>query len=104
MSTGTIVVLLLAAGTYVWKSAGPLLLGTRELPPTLRHIIAVLPAPLLAALVVTATVADGTKWSFDARLVGLAAAVVALMFKRGFVTVVIVAAVATALARQAGMA
>jgi branched-subunit amino acid transport protein AzlD len=103
VSTPTIVVLVVALGTYAWKSAGPLVLGNRQLPKQLQTVIALMPAPLLAALVITATFADGTMWSFDARMVGLGAAIVALLAKRGFVPVVIVAALATALARAAGM-
>lgn len=103
MTTATVVVIVVAAGTYLWKSAGPLLLGNRTLPVAIEKIIALTPGALLAALVVTATVADGPTWSFDARLVGLVVAVAALVAKRGFVFVVIVAAIATALARAAGM-
>ncbi len=103
MNTPTVVLLVVALGTYAWKSAGPLVLGNRQLPARLQTVIAVMPAPLLAALVVTATVADGAKWSFDARMVGLGVAIVALVAKRGFVVVVVVAAIATAIARQAGM-
>jgi uncharacterized membrane protein len=104
MSTGTTVVLVVAIGTYVWKSAGPLVLGNRTLPAKLQSIIALMPGSLLAALVVTATVADGKHWQFDARLVGVAVAIVALMAKRGFIFVVVVAAISTALARAAGLA
>ncbi len=104
MSTGTTVVLAVALGTYIWKSAGPLVLGNRTLPPRLQSVISLMPAALLAALVVTASVADAKAWKFDARLVGVAVAVVALLAKRGFVFVVVVAAIATALARFAGMA
>jgi branched-subunit amino acid transport protein len=103
MSTPTIVVLVVAVGTYAWKSAGPLVLGNRQLPQQLLKVISLMPAPLLAALVVTATFANGTSWAFDARIVGLGAAVLALLAKRGFVPVVVVAAVTTALARLAGM-
>lgn len=103
MSTGTVVLLAVAAGTYAWKAAGPLLLGNRTLPLRVEAIMGMMPGALLAALVVTATVADGRHWSFDARIVGLVAAVVALQAKRGFVTVVLVAALATALARALGM-
>ncbi len=103
MSTATVVLLAVAGGTYIWKASGPLLLGNRTLPPSLERVIGLTPGALLAALVVTATVADGRSWSFDARLVGLAAAIGALIFRRGFVFVVIVAAIATALARAAGM-
>jgi branched-subunit amino acid transport protein len=103
MSAPTIVVLVLAAGTYFWKGLGPLVLGNRPLPTKLQSIISVMPAPLLAALVVTATVGGDRQWTFDARLVGLAFAIGALVLKRGFVTVVIVAAAATAAARALGM-
>jgi branched-subunit amino acid transport protein len=103
MSTAWIVVLVLSAGTYVWKAAGPLALGNRTLPALAQRVIGVLPAPLLAALVVTSTVADGRSWTFDARLVGLSVAIAALIAKRGFITVVLLAAIATALARAAGM-
>lgn len=103
MSTGTVVLLSVAVGTYVWKAAGPLLLGNRTLPLRVEAIMGMMPGALLAALVVTATVADGRRWSFDARIVGLAAAIVALVARRGFVTVVVVAALATAAARAAGL-
>jgi uncharacterized membrane protein len=103
MTSGWIVLGVLAAGTYLLKSAGPLLLGNRTLPPLVERVINRLPAPLLAALVVTATVASKGRLVADARLVGLAAAIVALQSRAGFVTVVIVAAVATAVARQLGM-
>jgi uncharacterized membrane protein len=103
LSTSWVVVLALAIGTYAWKSAGPLFLGNRTLPPAVLSFIGLMPGPLLAALVVTATVANGNAWVFDARLVGLFVAVVALKAKRGFVTVVVLAAVATAAARWAGL-
>ncbi len=103
MSTGTIVLLVVAAGTYGWKAAGPLLLGNRTLPARAEALMGMMPGALLAALVVTATVADGRNWSFDARIVGLVAAIAALLAKRGFVTVVVVAALATAAARAMGM-
>jgi branched-subunit amino acid transport protein len=93
----------LAAGTYALKAAGPLLLGNRTLPPLFERIINLLPAALLAALVVTAAAASKGRLVADARIVGLAAGVLALQRKAGFVTVVIVAAVATAMARQLGL-
>jgi uncharacterized membrane protein len=103
MSTPTLVLLAVAIGTYCWKSAGPLILGNRKLPNRLEAVIALTPGAMLAALVVTATVANGRAWAFDARIVGVAAAVAALLARRGFVVVVVVAAVATALARAAGL-
>jgi uncharacterized membrane protein len=103
MSTGWTVLAVLSIGTYALKAAGPLLLGNRTLPPLFERIINRLPAALLAALVVTAAAASKGRLVADARLVGFAAAIVALQRKAGFVTVVIVAAAATALARQLGL-
>ena len=100
MSTATIVLLVLAAGTYAFKSAGPLLLGgDRVLPPWLDRLAVLLPAPLLAALVMTSTFADDKSLAVDARHVGLAVAGLALWRRAPFVVVVILAAAATAIAR-----
>ncbi len=101
---GWVVLLVVAAGTYALKSSGPLLLGNRTLPPKVQRVIATLPAPLLAALVITATFAKAGQLVIDARVMGLATAIVALLAKRGFVFVVVSAALATAVARRFGMA
>jgi branched-subunit amino acid transport protein len=104
MSDATLVLVLLAAGSYLLKSLGPLVLGgERALPAWLERLALLLPLPLLAALVVTSTVADGTDLVADARLVGVAAAALALWRRAPFVVVVIVAALATASARAAGL-
>ncbi len=86
----------LAAVTYALKAAGPLLLGGRDLPPLLSQVAALLPAALLAALVVTASAADGARLVVDARIVGVIAAGVALWRGAGFVAVIVIAAAATA--------
>lgn len=102
MSGATTTLLLLAAGTYLLKSAGPLVLGgDRTLPPLLERLAILLPAPLLAALVATSTFVDGQRWILDARAAGLAVAAIALWRKLPFVVVVISAAAATAVARAA---
>ncbi len=103
MSTTVVVMLALAGGTYALKAAGPLLLGgERTLAPWLERLASLLPAPLLAALVITSTVASGKDLVLDARLVGLAVAAVALRLKAPFVVAVVAAAAATALVRAAG--
>jgi branched-subunit amino acid transport protein AzlD len=99
MSTGWITVLVLAVGCYGLKSAAPMVLGGRTLPHWLDTLAQRLPAPLLAALTVVAAVANGRSVQPDARLIGLAAAAIALWRRANFVVVVIVAAVATAAAR-----
>lgn len=103
VSTAAVVLLALAAGTYALKAAGPLLLGgDRRLPPWLDRLAVLLPAPLLAALVVTSTVASGKELVLDARLAGLTVAAVALRLKAPFVVAVISAAAATAAVRAVG--
>ncbi len=60
MSTGTAWALIaaLAVATIALKAAGPLATGGRTLSPRLASVIAVMPAALLAALVVTGTLVD----------------------------------------------
>lgn len=99
MSDATIVLIVLAIGTYALKAAGPLVLGDRELPAPLRQSVDLLPAALLAALVVVSTVGDGQSIVIDARLAGLAVAALALARRAPFVVVVILASAATALVR-----
>jgi hypothetical protein len=65
--------------------------------------VALLAPALLAALVATSTLASGHQLIPDARLVGLGAAIVALMLRAPTLLVVLVAAAAAALARATGM-
>jgi branched-subunit amino acid transport protein len=105
MNAGWVVAITLAIGVYAFKSAGPLLLGSRKLSPLVERIAQLAPAGLLAALVMVAAFkVDGQRaLTIDARAVGLAAACVALWRKQGFIVVVLVAAVTTAIARKLGM-
>lgn len=99
MSDATIVLIVLAAGTYVLKSAGPLVLGARSLPIRVQQLIDLLPAALLAALAVVSTMGDGAAIVIDARLVGLVVAGLALWRRVPFVVVILLASAATALTR-----
>jgi branched-subunit amino acid transport protein len=105
MNAGWVVPLTLAIGVYALKSAGPLLLGSRRLPPLVERIAQLAPAGLLAALVVVAAFkVDGERaLTIDARAVGLGVACLALWRKQGFIVVVLAAAVSTAIARKLGM-
>lgn len=95
--------LVLAAGTYACKAAGPLLLGDRPLPPAAAVVLALLPAALLAALVATQTVADGRAVALDARLAGVAAAGIAVWLRAPFVVVVAVGTAVAAALRALGL-
>ena len=93
------VVLVVGAATVAFKSAGPVLLGRRSLPPALSGVVGLLGPVLLAALVVTQTVGGDNRLVFDARLAGVGAAAIAVAFRAPLPAVVVVAAAATALVR-----
>jgi branched-subunit amino acid transport protein len=93
-------ILVLSAGTIVIKAAGPVLLGGRALPARLNGVISLLAPALLAALLAVQTFGTSERGLVvDERVVGLAAAAIALALKRGLTVVILVAAIATALAR-----
>jgi hypothetical protein len=91
--------LMLAAGTYAMKAAGPVALGSRTLPARAERLFALLAVTLLSALVAVSTFADGRSLTLDARAGGLAAGAVAIRMGAPFVAVVVVAAVAAAALR-----
>jgi uncharacterized membrane protein len=93
------VVLLVGAGTVLLKALGPVALGGRSLPPRLAGPIELVAPAVLAALVVTQLVGGDRELVLDGRLVGIAAAAIALALRAPLLTVVFVAAVATALVR-----
>lgn len=99
MSDASVVLVVLALGTYVLKSAGPLLLGARRLPSGIQGIVDLLPAALLASLALVSTVGDGRSVVLDARVVGLVVAGIALWRRAPFVLVIVLASAATALTR-----
>lgn len=100
MSDATVVLIVMTVGTFALKSAGPLVLGERSLPLRLQQMVDLLPAALLAALAIVSTVGDGRSIVFDARVVGLVVAGVALWRRLPFVVVVVLASAATAFARM----
>lgn len=104
MSTIVVALVLLAAGSFALKAAGPIAAAGRSLPPRLQVFAELLPAAMLAALVATQTLASGTVLALDARVVGVGAAAVAVVARAPFPVVVLVGAGVTALSRLAGMA
>jgi branched-subunit amino acid transport protein len=94
-----IVVGAVGPATIALKSVGPLLLGGKPLPQHLTGVVALLAPALLAALVVTQAVGGDEEIVLDARLVGLGAAVVAILLRAPLLVVVVAAAAATALVR-----
>lgn len=99
MSSVWMVVGIVGLGTVAIKAMGPVLLGGRPLPGRLTGIVELLAPALLSALVVTQAVGDGRALVLDERLIGLAAASIALWRKAPMLIVIVAAAAATALAR-----
>jgi uncharacterized membrane protein len=94
-----ILVATVGSATVAMKAAGPVLLGGRRLPERAMAVIGLLAPAVLAALIVTQTVAGDHRYVLDARLAGMSAAVVAVSLRAPVLVVVVVAAMVTALWR-----
>jgi branched-subunit amino acid transport protein len=105
VSSGTVWLLigLCALVTALIKGVGPLALGHRELPARFTDVIALMAPALLAALVVTAALADGDKLAVGADTAGVAVAGFALWKGVSVVVGVAIAAAVTAGLRAAGV-
>ena len=100
MSAVWTAIVALCVATASMKAIGPVSFGGRKLSGRAASVIALVAPALLASLVVYETLNSGGRGiEVDARVVGLAAASAALALKRSMLTVVAVAAVATALTR-----
>lgn len=94
-----LVVALVGVGTVAIKSAGPVLLGGRPLPPRLAGVIDLLAPALFGALIAVQTFAEGQSLAVDERVIGVAVAGLAIWRKAPLIVVVILAAAATGIAR-----
>jgi branched chain amino acid efflux pump len=94
-----IVVVASGAATVLLKAAGPILLGGRPLPERLGAVVGLIAPAVLAGLVVTQVVGGDGELVLDERLLGVAAAGVALRLRAPLLVVVSVAAAVTAVAR-----
>jgi uncharacterized membrane protein len=92
-------IVIACVGCYVLKLAGMSLPERVLSHPTVERVADLIPVALLAALVAVQVFADGTSLSVDARVLGLAFAVVALLLRMPFLVVVVGASVVAALAR-----
>ncbi|HYY32586.1 MAG TPA: AzlD domain-containing protein [Gaiellaceae bacterium] len=99
MSAVWTVVLLVGIATVGLKAVGPVVLGERKIPAVLSAVLFLLAPALLAALVVTQAVGGERELVLDARLLGLAAAVIAIVLRVPLIGVVVIAATVAALAR-----
>jgi branched-subunit amino acid transport protein len=99
VSTVWLVVLVVGLATVAFKATGPVVLGSRSLPPAVAEVVALLAPVLLAALVVTQTVGGDNELVLDARLAGVGAGAAAIAARAPLPVVVVAAAAATAVAR-----
>ena len=91
-------------GAYLLKLSGYVIPERVLDNPRLRRLTALLPIALLAALVGVQTCSTGDAVQVDARVAGLAAAIVALALRAPFLVVILVAAATAAVLRGAGLA
>ena len=88
--------------TVAIKAAGPVVLGGRELPVRFTSIILLLAPALLAALVVTQTLADGQELAVGDRTAGVAAGAFVVWRTGSIIGCVVTAAAVTAALRALG--
>ncbi len=79
-------------GCYLLKLAGLSVPPSVLEHPVMERVADLLPVALLSALIGVQVLADGQSLSVDARLLGLGAALVALLLRAPFLVVVAVAA------------
>jgi branched-subunit amino acid transport protein len=92
-------IFLLAGGAYFFKVLGLVVIGDRPLPPVLERCLALIPAALIAALVVKDTFSIGQHLQIDARAAGVGAAALAAWRNAPLILVIVLGAGVTALIR-----
>jgi branched-subunit amino acid transport protein len=97
-------IVVLAAITYGFRLAGPLLRGRVTVPAAAERLFADAAAVLLIALAATSALTEGHGFAGWARVTGVLVAGVLVVRKAPFPVVVIAAAGLTALLRLAGVA
>lgn len=106
-----VAILVLAAGTYAFRLAGPLLRarlarahgGEAELPPRLTELLSTAATVLLVALIATSALTDGGSFAGIALPAGVLAGGLLAWRKAPFVVVVVAAAVVAAGLRALGV-
>jgi branched-subunit amino acid transport protein len=100
MSALWIGLILAVAGSYLLKLAGLSLPESVLSRPSVRRVAQFLPVAMLAALVAVQLFDGGGHYAFDWRtLAGVGAGVIALLLRRGFLVVFLVAITVTAVLR-----
>ena len=95
-------VFLLAAGAYCFKVLGLVVIADRSLPPMLERCLGLIPAALIAALILKDTFSIGQHLQIDARAAGVGVAAVAAWRKAPLILVIVIGAGVTAAVRALG--
>jgi branched-subunit amino acid transport protein len=93
------IVLMVGLSTAAIKAAGPVALGGHDLPDPVGRVVALMAPPLLAALIATQIFTSGHSLTLDSRAIGLGTGALAIALRVPTLLVVVLAALATALAR-----
>jgi branched-subunit amino acid transport protein len=93
----------LAAGTYLFRLAGPLLRHRLSIPPRLERLLSVAATVLLAALMATNALTQGHGFAGWARPAGVLTGGLLAVRRAPFPVVVIAAVATTALLRLCGV-
>ncbi|MFM8602296.1 MAG: AzlD domain-containing protein [Actinomycetota bacterium] len=92
-------VIWLSAGAYLLKLLGLVVLGGRKLPATVNRCLVLIPAALLAALIMKDTLTTGQEIVVDARLAGVSVAAAATLRRLPMTAVLVLGVGTTALVR-----
>jgi branched-subunit amino acid transport protein len=94
-----LLIAVLAIGTVLMKTIGPVLAGGRQPPAPLTRVIALVAPAVISALIVTGTFTQGQQLTIDARAAGVGVAAVALWLRVPAVLAMLIAAIVCALLR-----
>jgi branched-subunit amino acid transport protein AzlD len=94
-----LLIIVLAVGTVLMKTIGPVLAGGRQPPAALTRVIALVAPALISALIVAGTFTDGQHLVIDARAAGLVVGAVALWFRAPAAVALLLAALVCAVLR-----
>ncbi|MEZ5271068.1 MAG: AzlD domain-containing protein [Ilumatobacteraceae bacterium] len=89
----------LAATAYAFKVLGLVVVGDRRLPSVLDRCLGLIPAAMVAAIVVKDTFSVGQSLVLDARAAGVGAAAIAAWRKAPLILVIVIGAGVTAAVR-----
>jgi Branched-chain amino acid transport protein (AzlD) len=96
-----LLIAVLAIGTVLMKTIGPVLAGGRQPPAPLTRVIALVAPAVISALIVTGTFTQGQQLIIDARTAGVGVGAVALWFRVPAVLAMLMAAIVCAVLRLA---